>query len=439
MINKFKAPINPEIPDFEFPQFEKILINEDITLYAVHDDFQPLVSFTVLFPLGANSEKNAGISYFSSQMLKRGTKKRSSSQIAEEFDKLGASLNISSDWDYTKAGFTCLGNYFSDCIEILSDCIYNSNFSDDEIERLKTKHLADIEQETADPSYTADISLSKGVFGNHPYGHPMIGTKRSIKTIENIDCLSWYDELLSSEKINIVVSGTFKIEQVIKLVHKNFKVKAEENKHSKKLILFDKNIENKIIIKNKRDSEQTHLRIGKLTISRNNPDFPAYQFANTVFGGFFLSRLNKLLREELGYTYGVSSYINSKKLASISVVSTSINKDASADTVKKVLEQMNLMKNEKISEEEYILVRRYLLGSFVRGIETSRQIAGLVRNQIVAELSDDYYTNFYNRIKELTIDEIFDCQKKYFSTSGLVITAVGDKKLLEKSLDNTLF
>jgi predicted Zn-dependent peptidase len=218
-------------------------------------------------------------------------------------------------------------------------------------------------------------------------------------------------------------------------VIKRFLPAQSVKKHDEiKLPGFNREPENKIIIKHKKDSGQTNLRIGKLTINPHHSDFPGLQFANTVFGGFFLSRLNKLLREELGYTYGVSSYINSKKLASVHIVSTSINKESTGDTIKRIIEQMDIIRSRKISDEEYILVRQYLLGSFLRSTETSRQVAGLIKNLITGNLPKDYYTDFYNRIKNITIDEIFNCQNKYFSSSKLTIAAVGDKNLLIESI-----
>jgi len=427
---KKTVPINSKIPDFKFPHYVKISINKNITLFAIEDSSQPLTNIEILFPVGAYSEEIPGLSYFSSQMLKRGTKRRKSMQIAEEFDRLGATLSISSNWDYTKAGFTCLEPYSEKCLDILFDCIFNSTFPKNEIDGFKIKHIADIEQEMADPSYLADIAFNHAVFGRHPYGHPMIGTKSTVNNIKRSDCINWYDKFLEFDNVNIIVSGNFNISRLINLFKKYFSDSiTPKSKDIEKNFIY-RNGANKIIIKNKKDSEQTNLRIGKPTITRNHPDFPGLQFANTVFGGYFMSRLNKLLREDLGYTYGVSSYVNSKKFASIFVVSTSIKKQATSDTIKKILEQTKLMGIKKISEEEYILVRQYLLGSFIRSTETCRQITGLIKNQIVNNLDENYYNTFYQKVKDISIEEIYECQKKYFTTSDLIITAVGDKKVI---------
>ena len=181
--------------------------------------------------------------------------------------------------------------------------------------------------------------------------------------------------------------------------------------------------------------EQTTFRIGRFTENIAHPDFQALQFINIIYGGFFLSRLNELLREKLGYTYGINSYINPKKYTSVQVISTSVNKEATTDTINKIIEQMELLNKNKISDTELVLARQYLLGSFLRSLETPYQISALVKNLIIQKLPSDYYDKFFQSIKNISVERLFECQQKYYTPQGLIISAVGEEGFLAKELE----
>ncbi|MFC2130143.1 M16 family metallopeptidase [Bacteroidota bacterium] len=465
---KNKPPINYDIPDFRFPEYEIQKIDNDINLYVISDKTQLLSGISVLFPRGAYHENINGLAYFTSQLLRRGTKNRTPTEIAQEIDSMGAMLNTSAHWDFTSIGLICLNEFVEKGMEILADCIFNPVFPEEEISGFKKKHIADIEQELADPSYLAGIALNNAMFSGHPYGHPLLGDPQSIETISRDNCINWHKSMLiagqsrlvqsrlgrqPTEKIHIVASGNIDSDYISTLITKFFKPTegfgVQEAKTQKPIPetrnkdgTFEipdsenkkKSKRNRIIITEKKEINQTILRIGKFTENRDNPDFPALQFINTIFGGFFLSRLNEILREKLGYTYGVHSYINARQFSSTQIISTSINKETTSDAVRRIIEQMELMSKTKISESEYFLVRQYLLGSFVRGLETARQIASLVTNLLISKLSGNYYDNFYKKVKEISIEDLYDCQMKYYKPEGLVISAVGNSDFLKKEL-----
>lgn len=430
-------PIDYNIPEFKFPIYETVRISDKLSLFLVIDNTQLLSSIKVIFPLGGFHEKTAGLACFSSKIATRGTASRSSKQIANEIETLGAMLNSSEEWDYTSFSIVSLNEFIGKAVDILSDCVFNPVFSEDEITKFKTKHIADIEQEMAESSYMAGITLNKQMFRDFPYGHELIGNRDSIMSISRNDCLDWHNSLLSSDEIYIIATGNFDGINIVELIRKKFDF-SKDNKPNGKAenIGMPKAVsKNKIIVTEKSDMEQTTFRIGRFTENITHPDFQALQFINTIYGGFFLSRLNELLREKLGYTYGISSYINPKKYTSVQVISTSVNKDASVDTINKIVEQMDILNKNRIAESELVLARQYLLGSFLRSLETPYQISALVKNLIIQKLPSDYYDKFFQSIKDISVERLFECQQKYYKSEGLIISAVGEEGFIAKELD----
>jgi predicted Zn-dependent peptidase len=349
-----KPPIKEFNQGFKFPDFKIEHINDKIDLVIYQDKTQLLAGISVIFSQGAETDSIPGLAFFTSQMLKRGTQTRSSEQIAEDVDMLGSIFSCGMNWDYTPISIVSITKNIKQSIDLLFDSILNPTFSKDEIKRFKRKHSADIGQELADPSYLCNISLNNNLYANHPYGHPLIGTKDSIKSITREDCISFHQKILESEKIYIVVAGNFS-----KNIIKNYMMqKIELLSNITKKIRIQKvkpTKGNQIFITNKSSIKQTILRVAKHSISRDNPDFAAIQFINTVYGGFFMSRLNELLREKLGYTYGVHSFIQLRKYGSAHILSTSIKQKSTQDTMKHIFEQMNQMSSKEISDEEFHL------------------------------------------------------------------------------------
>jgi zinc protease len=433
--SKAESLINYEISNFTFPEVKSINLSKNQKLFIYNDNSQSLVFIDIIFHGGAYFDNIPGLSHFSAQLLKRGTKKRKSLQIAEETDKLGIKLSFSAERDYIKAGIICLRDFIDKAVDILSDCIFNSVFHNDEIKRYKLQNIAEIDQELADPSYISGLALNQSMFKKHPYSNPLIGNVDSIKSISQNDCIRWHNQLLNSPKIHIIASGNINNKKIINLISKYFKFKFSGSQP--KLITKNKLRKvNKLVICEKEDINQVVLRFGRIIIDLHHKEYPAMKFLNTLFGGFFMSKLNILLREKLGYTYGIYSYLNTLKCTSVQVISTSVNKNSTKDSVNKISSEIIKLGSKKLTQKEFFITRQFLLGSFLRSTETSLQIAKLLRNLVINDLPLNYYNEFYKKIKSLTIDELFESQKKYYKPEGFTLSAVGDPIYISNKLND---
>ena len=128
----------------------------------------------IMFHTGAYYEEKEGLSYFCSQLLTRGTSIRNAQQIAETVDSIGASLTSSCSWDATSINITSLSD-FSKTLTLVLDCFQNPVFSEEEIQRFKTKHISEIDQKLAEPDYLANLALSKALFTGSNFDHSILG------------------------------------------------------------------------------------------------------------------------------------------------------------------------------------------------------------------------------------------------------------------------
>ncbi len=421
-------PFSQGNPDFTFPDFEIINVNNK-KVYLINDNTQPIVSFKFVFKKGAYHESIPGLAHFTAQMLTLGSKSRNAEEIAEFIDYYGAQLSSASFWDELVTSISCLADYNSQIIDLLCECIFSPRFDDAEIERLQKRQIAFIQQQNADPTYVTQIAFNEHFYKSGNYGHARIGYENTISAINKNEIIKFYEELIKSD-FAVIVSGNFDKQNILSILEnqlpKNIVGEVEDN-------VFDSfEVEKKLLIIDKEEATQAIFRFGKPSIKRTNPDFPAFITANTIFGGFFLSRLNENLREKKGLTYGIHSYSDNRRYFSTLMIATSINEENSKLAIDEINSELLKFNSEPVSEEEMARAVQYMLGSFARGMENHRQISSLIQTIESYNLATTYYQDIYGKIAKLTIEEVFETQKKYFTNENMLMIVSGNKSRLEK-------
>jgi predicted Zn-dependent peptidase len=134
---------------------------------------------------------------------------------------------------------------------------------------------------------------------------------------------------------------------------------------------------------------------------------------NTLFGGFFGSRLMSNIREEKGYTYGIYSYIQNHVQESAWVISTEAGKDVSEATIEEVYKEMRILREEKIGDEELLLVRNYMIGGILGELDGPFQIMAKWKNIILNDMDENYFYDSVNEIKSVNADQLMALANKY--------------------------
>ncbi len=158
---------------------------------------------------------------------------------------------------------------------------------------------------------------------------------------------------------------------------------------------------------------QGAIRIARPFPKRNHPDFKKVMILNTLFGGFFGSRLMANIREEKGYTYGINSYLQNHIQQTAWMISTEAGKDVCEATIQEVYKEMELLKTELVDEEELLLVKNYMMGSNLGDLDGPFQIINRWKNLILNNLDENYFYDSMNTIKNITAEEIKDLANKY--------------------------
>jgi predicted Zn-dependent peptidase len=239
--------------------------------------------------------------------------------------------------------------------------------------------------------------------------------------------------MTDNSNLSIILSGSFDENSIIAVLSEKF------NSLSGKTISLVPSeisvITSRLTAINKDESNQAAIRLGRKMIDRNNPDFPYVQIANMIFGGFFLSRLNKILREEKGYTYGIHSLIDSRRQSTIQMIASSIKIDTLAESIGIISEVNSGLISNPISPDELKRAVRYILGSFLRSTETPQQISSLIQTLDMFGFDRKFYSDYYDKISSATLEDVHRVVHSHFTADDFVITAAGDLNIIRPQLE----
>jgi len=382
---------------------------------------------------GAYEEEIEGINALTAMMITRGTGTRNSEQISLDVESMGASIKATPAYDEFALTLGSLSEYLPNLLEIASDCFLNSQFDKTEFDKIYKKHHSSILQDNADISYLSQYLLARTYFEGTGYSKIIPGTLSSINHITRDLVYSHYTDNIKNNPSSIFFFGNFNRDMALEFVQRNFghlsidvpKIQDREVKMQNGLIS----------VIDKKDSNQAYLRLARPTINRHHPDYPYVQLVNTIFGGFFMSRLNHILREEKGYTYGIHSIIDNRHNIATNIVVSSVNIDKAAESIEIIKEVVRNLISNPITTDEMNRAIRYSTGAFLRSTETINQLAMMVKSLELSDLDSHYFEYVYNKIVTAKLSNLHEAVENYFADDNFVITAAGDLQVITSQLE----
>lgn len=434
-------PPGPSAPrPFTFPKFTTTTVLNGIPLYIIEDHLVPLASLQVVFRSGSSSEvfmkeDISGLANFTTEILLSGTETRSALEIANEIDFMGARLDTNCGRDEITISVHSLSKFLEKCIEVMADVTMNPSFPEDEVEREKKHAISTIIQNQADAMYLSSVQFKKEVFGNTPYGREITGTIDSLNSIMPENCAEFHKSFFTPDNAFFVASGNITEPEIRQLLEKYFANWSGTKTEIQKDFSFPQRAENnRVILVDRPNSVQSSLKIGMMTVSRNHPDYLALTVLNTIFGGYFGSRLNKNLREKNGYTYGVHSFLDFNQITGNFSIGTQVGANVTIAAIEECIKELEIINNELIQADELETVKNYLNGSQALRLETSDQIAGFVKNIAIYNLPENYYQELPDKIRAISSEHLNELAKQYFPPNGLNIVVCGDSKVIAEGL-----
>lgn len=382
------------------------------------------VSLGVVVGAGSRLETKDenGISHFIEHVTFKGTEKRTSFDISDETEGLGAQINAFTSKDVTCYYIKCTDEHSEECFDILSDIFLNSVYPDDELDKERGVVLEEINMAEDTPDDLCLDILAKAYFGEGGYGSTILGPSDNVSRFKSGDVFAYRKKYYVPSNTVISFAGHISFEKACELVDKyfdmgdkiDFTLKTDYNKECICENLFaDKAI------------EQNHIAFGIPGVSLKSEDKAALICLNAILGGGMSSRLFQTVREKAGLAYTVYSYLSCYSDVGVIDVYAGVNPKKLDMACDCLLEQINLLGEKGVSERELLRVKEQIKGSTVLSSEStaSLMISQAKRLLLLNEVFD--IDKDLENLSRLETDKVNDLAKRFFTTKISASAIVG--------------
>lgn len=420
MLDRNIAPPSKRVTNIAIPQAKRTSLDNGLPIYLIEAGKQPVVKLELIFKAGAWYEEKKGASYFAAKMLSEGTRHRSSAQISYEIEKFGAYLELNPTLDYSIVTLECLSKHLSSLLPLLHEILYAPTFPEDELVTLKNLKAQQTRVQNEKSSFLASKKFREAIFGDaHPYGKDL--TLEDIDQLTEEDIKSFYHRYYSLP-FEIIISG---------LPDGNFLAdlntvfgKAIFGKQTVAPHYTPKGTTSRTLIE-KEANLQSSIRLGKKLFTKDHHDYIKLLVVNEILGGYFGSRLMKNIREDKGYTYGISSALVPLKNEGYFIVGTDVNKENTSNTLQEIYKEIELLQTSLVPEEELNTVRSFMVGSFLSEINTPFALSDKFKGVHLYGLDYEFYNHYIQTINNITPKEIQELAQQYLQKETLMEVIVG--------------
>lgn len=427
IIDRTKRPEIRQIDSIDILSPERLTMPNGVPLQIIRAGEQDVVRFDMLFRAGPWFQSHKLQAFFTHRMLREGTKKFTSAEIAEKLDFYGAWLEISNTLEYVYVTLYSLSKYFAHTLEILESIVKEPAFPEYELNTVASSCNQQFQVNSKKVDFVAHRTLMTSLFGaNNPGGRFAVG--EDYQDVHPDMLHAHHQKCYHSGNCSMMLSGKI-TPDIVELTTQMFG-KDTFGKVAPPLEFISYPIEtttkNQIFVSHE-DAMQSAVKIGGLSISQNHPDYVKLRVLVTLFGGYFGSRLMSKIREEKGYTYGISMGIIRCPETGVMMISTETDNRYVEDLIKEVYREMDKIQNEPIGEGELTIVRNYMLGETCRGFESPFSLADAWLFIQTARLDDHYYKRSLQAISSVTSTELQQLARQYFCKESLKEVVVGKK------------
>jgi predicted Zn-dependent peptidase len=423
------------------PTFPKIVTHKmksGLSVAVIEDHGLPIVDVRLVMLAGSIDEKarKAGLADLTYDMLDEGAGKMGAIELAEAFSDLGTALSSSGGRESGTVSVRLLKRHLEKGVELLATVVQKPTFDRREFERVQKQKLSTLQKRKAQPRAVASDAFAALAYGaKHPYGHPTVGTEKTVAKISRNDAKNFHRNHFGPKNAILVFAGDVTVDEAKKLADDHFgrwrrRTRAPNAGNSK----VPERKELALHLVDRPGAPQTMVMLGRPLLKKGDPDEYPIEILNQVLGGMFTSRLNMKLREEKGWTYGARSVVDARRGIGPMMAYAMVQAPHTADALSETLTILRELTETPISDEELQLAKDNIVKSLPGYFETISATAGAAGYLFAFDLPEDHFSQVLQKITAVTKEDVQRVAKRALTAEGMVIVLVGDKASLEGPL-----
>lgn len=435
-IDRTKPPQTPPIPGYKLPPIREASLSNGLSVVLVEDARFPLVTVRLGFNAGTKYDPKdlAGLSEATAALLIEGTKTRTSRQIAEELAAIGGTLQGVSGPDGLTVAGSALAEQTPKLLALLADVAQNASFPEDEIQLYKQNRKQGLLAERSDPGFLATEKLTSVLYGSSGYAH-IAPTLASIDRIDRNAVSSFRDARVVPNNAVLILLGRLPGRaETMKLIQERFGSWQRKEVPVPAVPEFPPG-KRRIVLVDRPGSVQADIHVGRLAITRKDPDYYPLLMGSLILGGGASSRMFANIREKHGFAYDAHSTVEPRKDAGIATAVTQVRNDVLEPAMKALFEELEGMGKAPVTAEELADTKNYASGLFLLRLETQNGVADQLNMMRITGLPDQYLEEYTARVRAVTPEQVQAAAKKYIVPADVSIVVAGDAGKIQKSLE----
>jgi zinc protease len=429
-VDRSKPPKPGPAPEIKLGKYEHFELPNGLKVFVVENHKLPRVSFSLQIDRDPILEGDtAGYVSAAGRLLRTGTTTRSSDELNQAIDFIGASLSTSSTGVYAM----CLTGHIDTLLNIMSDIVLHSDFKQKELDKIITRMKSDIASQKDDPEAIAATVKNVADFGrDHPYGEPV--TEQTVDNITLDKCKEYYKTFFAPNISYLAVVGDINEQQAKDLVTKYFGAwqRKEVPKFTYTTPLPPSN--NNVDLVDRPNSVQSVINVTyPVQLKPGDSEAIPALLMNTILGGGTF-RLFQDLREKHSFTYDAHSILSKDEYIGNFTAYTMVRNEVTDSSITRILYEMKKIRNEPVADSELQTVKNYITGNFAIALENPRTIAAFAINIDKYNLPKNYYRDYLKNVAAVTTQQIKQAADKYILPENSNIVVVGDAGQIKAGL-----
>lgn len=407
----------------------RVVLSNGITVLSRANFNSPSVVISGYLNAGGlqDSDEKLGLADFVSSALMRGTQQRDFQKLYDDLESVGASFGYNSGTHYTSFGGRSLTEDLPLLLDIMADTLQNPTFPKDQVEKLRAQILTGLAIRAQDTSDMASLVFDELLYAGHPYSRADEGWPETVQAITLDDLSEFHRKYYGPRGMVISIVGAVEPEKAASEVEQilgSWQNEAQED--APELPEFKPPTETVKKHHSIPGKSQSDIVMGTYGPKRNDPEYMSASLGNNILGQFgLMGRIGDVVREQSGLAYYAYSSLSAGIGPGAWYVSAGVNPANVENAAALITQELKRYVDDGISPEELADSQANFVGRLPLSLESNGGVAGSILNIERFDLGLDYYRQYADMVKAVTVKDVCETAYKYIDPERLVIATAG--------------
>lgn len=416
-------------PAFEPPALRRWPVHGGGDLHLARDGRLPEVSVRMIFEAGAMAEPPAssGVAELTARVLAGRGADLGRREAAVRLDRLGGHLGIAVRHDAVVLSVHSLSDVVDRTLDLLRNVVREPAMARDAVDRTADELARELDRGAHHPGAAADHTLLRALYGDHRYGSPAVGEAEVVRRLEHRDVVTHHRRCYAAGSTTAVACGDLHPLRFRDAFASRFGDRVTRARRAPPAAPPTKAVAaGRVLVVHRPESAQAHVRLGAVGPAPGDDAYVAVRVGNVILGGEFDSRLDQVLRQERGWTYGARSYVRDRRGPGPVVVATAVEPGAAGAALAVVRDEIRAMWERPADEDELARARDHMIRSLPRRFETVRQVTARTASRVVRGLPGDWWPRYPERVRAVDAGAVARAMRANLAPERLAAVVVAD-------------